>query len=258
MVANGYDEMGILTDLIENGVWDEAGVAKMFRTIGMTKEGHQMTLRKKIAAAAKSRAPQAPQVNVVPLAFPAAPEGEAELFVEAIAAPPVEVSQRKKENFTAKEWFDLGQEGGGHRYGRKYTTHDCYAKSLELDPTDAAVWHFFGEEGGGVVNGYTYSKKECFLTSLGLDPNNAVVWYNFGYEGGGVVNGRIYSAKDCFMKSLELDPTDAVAWLYFGYENGGVFRDRTYSKKDCFIKSLELDPTVAVTWSSLRLKRMLR
>ena len=95
-LRTGYDEMGILTDLIENGIWDEAGVAKMFRTIDMTKEGHQMTLRKKIATAAKSRAPQAPQVNVVPLAVPAAPEGEAELFVEAIAAPPVEVSQRKK------------------------------------------------------------------------------------------------------------------------------------------------------------------
>ncbi|CAJ1331755.1 unnamed protein product, partial [Effrenium voratum] len=107
-----------------------------------------------------------------------------------------------------------------------------FLEALEVDLTCDFAWSCWGVSGGGTVEGRDYSEKECYLRSLELNPKNAAAWTNLGSAGGGTVDGRDYSQKECYLRSLELNPKNAAAWNSLGCAGGGTVDGRSFSEKE--------------------------
>merc|ERR1712028_249769 len=73
-------------------------------------------------------------------------------------------------------------------------------------------WYNLGTKGGTTVDGETYSSKECYARSVELDPKRSAAWYNLGMAGGGTVHGETLSIHQCNLRAVETDPLDSMAW----------------------------------------------
>lgn len=161
--------------------------------------------------------------------------------------------------------------------GTLYTAHQCFVKSLCLDPKNSSVWFLAGvslqdDSSFFEVLGKMYDKQTAFEMSLDLFQYRSVVWYELGatlqrkkssatsssptnrvYYG--FVKGQKVTPISCFKMSLELDEFQAPAWFNIGVLLGEketiVIDEEELTEQNCFEKCLSIDSSISLGWFNL-------
>jgi tetratricopeptide (TPR) repeat protein len=164
--------------------------------------------------------------------------------------------------FTAKEWTNFGNAGGGDIDGITYNPFTCLSRALVLEPKLAHAWAYLGRHNGGLVDGKSYNRVGCFGRALELDPRQAQWWHHLGNEWGGKVDGQPYTRQEAYKKrntareeatkewkhavdSRKADPLSRLNtndWFALGEKNGGSVDGQKYGQKECYENAIIANP----------------
>ena len=103
--------------------------------------------------------------------------------------------EKKIEEKTADEWFDLGINTQNPEKKVEYFT-----KALEINPEDSFAW--YNKAGAFLLLERYEDAIACYDKALEIDPNNAEAWH---YKGLALdILSQCSKAQTCFEKAWEL------------------------------------------------------
>jgi tetratricopeptide (TPR) repeat protein len=141
---------------------------------------------------------------------------------------------------TAEEWCNEGNNF--YNAGQYQKAIECYNKTIEIDPSDAAA--YFNR---GIVKSYWGRNEaaiEDYSKAINIDPNDADVYINRGYIKSTL--GLNKEAIEDYNKAIEVDPNYAMAYNNRGIEKRAMGRNKEAIED--YNKAIEIKPNDAAAY----------